>query len=285
MSEQTQRVLIAGCGYVGTRLAEFLAKDGAEVFALRRSDVAMPAGVTGVCADLGNIASLGAVPDGLTSIVYCAGASRSDEEAYRKAYIDGPENLIRALRERAELPRNFLFCSSTAVYGQARGEWVDEESPTLPSRWNGELLLTAERLVHASLTSSVVVRLGGIYGPGRTRLVEQVRRGEARIPLQEHFTNRIHRDDAAGMLAHLLKAEPKERCYLGVDDEPASLADVLRHLARRLNVEEPPLAEPGAPSQRRAGSKRCRNARLRAEGYSFRYPSFREGYAEVARPA
>jgi len=292
-----RHILIAGCGYVGLRLAELRAQAGDRVFALRRSGgLRLPHGVEGVRADLSQIATLASLPTGIDAVVYCAGAGRADPDTYRRVYLDGPGNLLRALREAGERPRRFLFCSSTAVYGQSRGEWVDETSHVQPGRWNGETMLAAERLVAASLPragrvpGATLVRLGGIYGPGRTRLVEQVRSGRARLPAAPHYTNRIHRDDAAGVLSHLLDIEPAHDVYLGVDDEPADLADVLRHLAKRLGVPEPPAeAEPeagaGSPAApRRAGSKRCRNARIRAEGYRFRYPSFREGYATLARP-
>jgi nucleoside-diphosphate-sugar epimerase len=276
------RVLIAGCGFVGTPLAERLAARGCDVFALRRSDAPAPPGAQAVRADLARIETLDVLPDGIGTVVYTAGAGGPSEAAYREAYLDGVDHLLRVLRERGEPPERVVFCSSTAVYAQQRGEWVDETSPTRPVRFNGEILLSAERLLQALAPGAIVVRLGGIYGPGRTRLIDRVRSGEARIHPGEHFTNRIHRDDAAGVLELLALAEaPAHTCYLGVDDEPADEAEVLRFLAGRLGVPEPPRADADAPPARRAGSKRCRNARIRAEGYRFAYPSFREGYAAM----
>ena len=97
-----------------------------------------------------------------------------------------------------------------------------------------------------------------------------------------HYTNRIHRDDAAGVLRHLLELESAEDLYVGVDSEPADEHSVCSWIAQQLSVPEPPSAEEGAPAPlRRAGSKRCRNARLLATGYRFRYPSFRDGYAAL----
>jgi len=274
------RVLIAGCGFVGNRLAERLAKRGCDVFALRRSEAPAPRGARAVCADLARIETLDVLPDRVDVVVYSAGAGEPSESAYRAAYLDGVDHLLRALRERGEMPRRTLFCSSTAVYAQNRGEWVDEESPTRPIGFRGEILLAAERLIQAVAPGAIVVRFGGIYGPGRGRLIERVRSGEARIHPGEHFTNRIHRDDAAGVLELLaLFEQPEHSCYLGVDDEPADESEVLRYLASRLGVSEPAMAD--APPARRAGSKRCRNARIRSEGYSFDYPSFRSGYAAL----
>lgn len=276
------RVLIAGCGFVGNRLAERLAEGGCDVFALRRSEGPAPRGARAVCADLARIETLDVLPERVEIVVYTAGASESSEAAYRAAYLDGVDHLLRVLRERGEMPRRTLFCSSTAVYAQQRGEWVDEESPTRPVGFRGEILLAAERLLRALVPGAIVVRFGGIYGPGRGRLIDRVRSGEARIHPGEHFTNRIHRDDAAGVLELLaLLEQPAHTCYLGVDDEPADEAEVLRYLASRLGVSEPAMADAGAPPARRAGSKRCRNARIRSEGYSFDYPSFRSGYAAL----
>ncbi len=122
------------------------------------------------------------------------------------------------------------------------------------------------------------------YGPtaGVPALIDAVRAGEARIRRGEHFTNRIHRDDAAGILERLVLADaPRHTCYLAVDDDPADEAEVLRYLAERLAVPEPPLAESESERAPRAGSKRCKNARIKADGYSFEYPSFREGYAAM----
>jgi nucleoside-diphosphate-sugar epimerase len=133
----------------------------------------------------------------------------------------------------------------------------------------------------------VVVRLGGIYGPGRTRLIERARRGELELRDDVHYTNRIHRDDAAGLLRHLLFHESPAPLYLGVDDESADEADVYRWLAGAVGVEQAsdPEAEEGSgtPRRRAVGSKRCSNRLARESGYRFRYPTFREGYAELLR--
>ncbi len=168
---------------------------------------------------------------------------------------------------------------------------MDESSPTEPRDFRGTRMLEAEAVLAASGFPSVSLRLGGIYGPGRTRLVESVRSGRATIrPGPPHFGNRIHRDDAAGALAHLatlaLAGGALASLYLGVDDEPSDEATVLRWIASQLGVAEP-LVRDGEPAlgardaNRAASNKRCSNARLSATGYRFRFPTFREGYAET----
>jgi len=278
------RIVIAGCGYVGTALGLELADEGHEVFGLRRDPSKLPPRIEPLAVDLARRESLLVLPERIDSAVYCVSPDSPSDADYRVAYLDGLECFLRTLDDQGEKPRRILFASSTSVYGQERGEWIDESSAARPSRASGETLILAERLLLASGLPAAVVRFGGIYGPGRTRLVEQVKRGEARLSQAPHFTNRIHRDDAAGILHHLIAGEPEHRLYLGVDCEPADEGDVLRFLAAQLGVPEPPLRGPSDPEPaRRAGSKRCRNDRIRAEGYRFRYPSYREGYAELVR--
>jgi nucleoside-diphosphate-sugar epimerase len=278
-----ERILIAGCGYVGVALAARLAADGCVVFALRRGQGPLPSGVQAIQADLTRVDSLGSLPQKLDAIVCAAGPDQSTREAYRSVYIDGLGGLFRSLRELGETPRRLLFCSSTAVYGQRRGEWVDEASATRPARFSGDILLSAEGLVRSSGFEAACIRFGGIYGSGRTRLLERVKSGELLLGDDPHFTNRVHRDDAVGILRHLLRVPRLESVYLGVDCEPAEEARMTFWLAAQLGVAAPRRAtEVGsAAPERRAGSKRCRNTRLLESGYKFRHPSYREGYAPL----
>jgi len=237
------RVLIAGCGYVGSALGERLSAEGHEVFGLKRNPEDLPAGIRPIRADLSRPETLTSLPSGIDFIFYTAGASRSDEEGYRDAYLDGMGRLLGALSDLAEQPRRIFFTSSTSVYDQRRGEWVDEDSKTAPTSYRGDIMLMTERLLLAGEVPATVVRLGGIYGPGRDRLLRAVLRGEVGASEGEaHYTNRIHRDDAAGCLQHLMALESPSAVYLGVDHEAAEEGAVLRWLADRLGVKLP---EPG----------------------------------------
>jgi len=281
---QGRRILVAGCGYVGSRLARMLVEAGAEVFTLRRSRVEVVVGATPLRADLGRHLDPAVLPQRLHGVVFSAAPSTPDEAGYRRIFAEGLGNLIRALTAGDGPPPRLVFTSSTAVYGQSDGEWVDEASATEPRRFNGRVLLEAEAMLHASPLAGCALRLGGIYGPGRIRRIEQVRAGSACLaPGGAHYTNRIHLEDAAGAIMHLLGLNGLDRIYLGVDHEPAADNDFLRFLAGELGLPEPPTAE--APPTRRAGSKRCRNDRLVASGYRFAYPCFREGYRALMRAA
>lgn len=268
---------------MGSALAGRLVADGSDVWGMRRSPGDLPRGVQPLAADLTRAATLSDLPAGIDSVVYAAGADASNEAAYRAIYLDGLGNLLRTLTDMGEKPRRVFFTSSTSVYGQRRGEWVDESSPTHPLGFSGEIMLSAERLLTGSPFPATVLRLSGIYGPGRNRLINRVRSGDVVYrPGPHHYTNRIHRDDAAGALRHLVRLESPEDLYLGTDCEPVDESEVFRWLADAMAVPAPRnLSEGEDVPPRRTGSKRCRNARLLASGYRFRYPTFREGYGAV----
>lgn len=274
------RALIAGSGYVGARLGRLLVEAGHEVYGLRRRTTPEPAGVTPIRASLGDRKALGAHRRSLDWLFFTAGPDTVSEDAYRQTFIQGLEN---ALNVFADETARVIFVSSTAVYAQTRGQWVDETSETTPTHFSGRVLLRAEALLAARRPDAIVLRLGGIYGPGRSRLVEAVRRGEATVfEGDDAFVNRFHRDDCAGALAHLAQLDEPDRVYLGVDAEPASRREVLGFIARELGAP-PPRTGPAAdrPRRRAATNKRCSNARLVSSGYVLRYPSYREGYRSL----
>jgi len=276
------RVLIAGCGYVGGALAEMMAADGHEVWGMRRNPDALPPGVHRLAADLRDPASLDALPPALDYVAYTATADASTDEAYRAAYVDGPRNLLAALARQGQRPRRVVFTSSTSVYAQQHGEWVDEDSPTEPASFTGRRMLEGERVFLGGPFAATALRLGGIYGPGRASLVEKVRTGKAECAPGPSWSNRIHRDDAAGALRHVFSLEGAASVYLCVDREPGDLCNIQRWLARRLGALEPRVATDSSDTPRRTRSnKRCSSARLAASGYTFRYPTFREGFEAI----
>lgn len=280
MATKVRRILIAGAGYVGARLGELLVARGDEVLGVRRAPSGLPPGVTGVALDLADRSALARLSGTFDGLVFCAGPSESRAEAYRQTYVDALASTLDALGGRAA---RVLFVSSTAVYAQTDGSWVDETSPATATHFSGATLLEAEALLFERRPDAVVLRLGGIYGPGRASMVAAIRRGEATYPEgDDHFVNRFHRDDCAGALAFLLDLPRPESVYLGVDDEPAPRREVMQWIAARLGASEPRAVPRSDASPRRGGShKRCSNARLRAAGYALRYPTYREGYGAV----
>jgi nucleoside-diphosphate-sugar epimerase len=269
---------------------------GHEVFGLRRSQAAGSDGIHPLAGDVTDLADLRRLPLPFDWVVNTVSSSKGDAEDYRRVYLRGTENIIRWLS--AAPPRKFIYTSSTGVYAQDDGSAVDETSPAGGAAETGRILVEAERrlfdAVKAGGFPAVVLRVAGIYGPGRGHLFRQYLRGEAVMAGRGgRWINMIHRDDVAGcIIAALEKGRPGE-IYNAVDDEPVRQIDFFRWLSEALGRDMPPFAEPAPPGGKRgATSKRVLNLKIKAGlGYRFRHPTFREGYAaemerlRVAGPA
>ena len=273
----SERILLAGCGDLGERVAQRLRAHGDEVWALRRQPPARGMhGIHWLRGDLTDPASLRELPAGITRLVYLPAPATRDKAAYRAIFVDGLRHLLDAL-DRRRLAR-VLFVSSSAVYGEHDGDWVDEATPSDPPGFNGAVLLEAEQWLAEQSLPATVLRLAGLYGPGRLQLIERLRTGQLRVPRETpHWANRIHVDDAAAAVAHLLQLESPQPLYLGVDDTPMPLDELYDFLAALIDAPLP--AEGAAPAG--VGSKRLRNARLRASGWTPQWPDAREGYAAL----
>ena len=260
---------------MGNALGRRLIADGCDVWGIRRRVDALFSGIVPWRIDLTDVSTYAAPPAAFDTVFYTASADRRDETAYRAIYVDALRDLLGHLRESGCPLDRVFFTSSTAVYGQSEGQWVDETSRTEPAGFNGAVLLEAEAVIANAPETGVNVRLSGIYGPGRLRLVRKVWSGEARAT--EGWTNRIHVEDCGGVLHHLVNLESPAGLYLGTDDEPVTTKEVVSWMADELDRPSP---EAGATTRL---NKRCRNARIRATGYTFQYPTFREGYRDIVR--
>jgi nucleoside-diphosphate-sugar epimerase len=271
----SERVLMAGCGDLGLRVAQRLLARGDEVFALRRHVLTdNRSGIRWLRGDLTQPDTLSELPESITRLIYLPAPDARDEATYRAVFVDGLRHLFSALDKRAL--RRVLFVSSSAVYGEHAGAWVDETTPTDPPGFNGAVLLQAERWLAAQPLSSITLRLAGLYGPGRLQLIERLRAGTVRVPRAvSHWANRIHVDDAAAAIVHLLDLTDAQPLYLGVDDTPLPLDVLYDYLADLLGASHP-VEGPAPPG---VGSKRLSNARLRASGFTPRWPDAREGYS------
>ncbi|WP_090178246.1 NAD-dependent epimerase/dehydratase family protein [Luteibacter sp. UNC138MFCol5.1] len=270
-----ETVLVAGAGDVGGRLAARLAAQGRRVFALRRGD-ASGGGIHWLRGDLTRPATLTDLPR-VDALVFAAAPDARDEAAYRGIYVDGLRHLVEALPEP---PKRTLFVSSSAVYGEHAGGWVDEDTAPAPPGFNGRALLEAERWLAAQAVGGIAVRLAGLYGPGRTQLFDRLREGKAAVPRgQGVYANRIHVDDAAAALAFLLDVSQPAPIYLGVDDTPLPIDVLYDHIAGLLGAPIPP----EGPGPAGIGNKRLSNARLRAAGFRCAWPDARDGYAALLR--
>lgn len=273
----TERILIAGCGDLGQRVGRLLQVRGDEVHALRRKPpVHDDSGTCWWCGDLTQPQTLRALPAGITQLVYAPTPGARDEAAYRAVFVDGLRHLLDALD--GALLRRVLFVSSSAVYGAQDEGWVDEDTPPSPPGFNGRVLLEAEQCLARQPVSSIVLRLAGLYGPGRLQLIDRLRAGQVRVPREvSHWANRMHVNDAAAAIAHLLQLPVAQSLYIGADDTPLPLDVLYDHLAELIRV---PLPAPGSAPVG-VGSKRLSNARLRASGFAPQWPDARDGYAAL----
>ena len=288
------RVLIVGCGYVGLPLGAELVKQGHDVYGVRRSVGAesglTSAGIKPLLADITKRDDLARLPGPFDSVVNCVSSNRGGLEEYRQVYLDGTRNLIEWLSKAP--PKKFVYTSSTSVYGQTDGSPVKETSPTEPASETSKVLVGTEKLLLAAVAErkfpAVILRVAGIYGPGRGHLFLQYLRNEAKIAGKgERLINMIHRDDLVGALIAALKSGRAGEIYNAVDDEPVAQIHFFRWLSETLGKWMPPFATEGENGERKRAftNKKVSNRKLKMElGYQFKYPTFRQGYtAEITR--
>jgi nucleoside-diphosphate-sugar epimerase len=266
-----RRVLVAGCGYLGTAVARLFHAQGWEVVAITRTQASAEAlGIEPfrvIACDLAEADALIKLGR-FDAVIHCASSSRGGADAYRRVYLEGARHLIAAFPAA-----RLVFCGSTSVYAQEDGATVNEESPAEPARETGQILRAAEGLILAA--GGTVARLGGIYGPERWALRDKLVEGRAVIEGDgSRFVNAIHRADAASAIRFLLTQPPG--IYNVVDDTPTSQREVYAVLAGHFHSPLPPFAPPHLERKRGWTHKAVSNAKLRALGWVPIYPSFRD---------
>jgi nucleoside-diphosphate-sugar epimerase len=288
------RVLIIGCGYVGMPLGVELVRLGHEVFGVRRSvvgaDEMKAAGILPLITDITKRSEMEHLSKPFDWIVNLVSSGKGGAKEYRDIFLNGTRNLIEWLSEAP--PRRFVYTSSTSVYGQTDGSLVKETSPVEPQTEIGNLLVETEQLLLAANKTgnfpAVILRVAGIYGPGRGHLFQQYLKDEARISGKgERLINMIHRDDLIGIILAALKDGRPGEIYNAVDDEPVPQIHFFRWLSETLGKWMPPFAsgEEDTARKRSLTHKKVSNRKLRMElSYRFKYPTFRQGYtAEIIR--
>jgi nucleoside-diphosphate-sugar epimerase len=270
------RVLIAGCGYLGQAVAELFLADGWEVEGWTKSaDSAQPLSAKPYpvhAVDISREDQVRVRTGNFDAVIHCASTRGGDVDSYRRVYLDGARNLLHRFGGS-----QILFTSSTSVYAQNDGDWVTEDSPAEPKHETGTVLREAEDLVIRN--RGIVIRLGGIYGPGRSALLKKFLSGDAILdPESDRFVNQIHRDDVAVALQLLVKRqESAGEIYNVVDNQPILLSECFRWLAAKLNRPLTPDGRTISKRKRGDSNKRVGNGKLRASGWTPRYPDFAQG--------
>ncbi len=271
------RVFIAGAGYVGSVAARLLREAG-HAADIGRRKASVEAGSHAM--DVLRPATYPAALAEAECVVYCVSADAFTEETYRDAYVHGLANVIAAAAKGRT--HRLVFVSSTGVFGQDDGSVVDETSPATPKGFSGRALLEGEALLAGAPFEATAIRFSGIYGPGRDRLIRMVRSGSpVSAKSRAAVTNRIHRDDCARAIVHLVARPSVQPLYLGSDEAPTPMGEILDWIAARLGLPSPPLGEDNAQVLQRGGNKRISSARLRGEGFRFLYPTYREGFEAI----
>ena len=269
------KILIVGCGDLGTAIANRLVDEKYEVIGLRRSLQTLPQ-MQMLQGDVTDASSLQALVALMPEIViYCVAANGQNDAAYQAQYVTGLKNIL-ASQSRNQQLQHVFFVSSTRVYGQEATAILDENITALPADFGGERLLEAEYLLKTLPCSATALRLSGIYGPGRLRMIN-LAKSPQQWPLQNSWSNRIHRDDAADFVVLLVQRILSEQaiapCYIVTDSKPVSQYEVLTWLAKKMQ-----LALPTNSSAEAQGGKRLSNQLMLSSGFKLKYPDFSVGY-------
>jgi nucleoside-diphosphate-sugar epimerase len=284
------RALIIGCGYVGSALAMELARRGHTVEAVRRTEVRNEqleaAGVRVLTADITNPRDLPRLETSYDWVVNCVAPSSGGPAAYSSVYLEGNQNLVSHFKGSGI--RKFVYTSSSGVYGQDDGSEVFEDCPAVPESDTGRILRQAEIALldaHANLKfPGIILRVSGIYGPGRSYWLRMFLAGEADFHPDSRYMNMIHRDDVVGAIIIALEKGKAGEIYNASDNEPVRQSDLFAWLADRTGRPAPqPGSGPGGePRRRTVTNKRISNRKLREElGWQPGYPTFREGYSAL----
>ncbi len=280
--------LVVGCGYLGLRVAQRWISSGDETFALTRSRARAPhlaqLGLRPLVGDVTDLGSLPQLPE-VDTLLWAVGHDRQAGSSIFEVYVAGLTNLLQVLPAATQ---RIIYISSTGVYGQGDGSWVDETSPCRPQRAGGEACWAAEQLLLNSPWASrtVVLRLAGIYGPRRLPRLRQLQAGEPLGTTPDGLLNLIHVDDAAQAVIHAAAAQLElPRLFLIADGHPVRRRIFYQELARLFQTPEPVFGanvEEMGERVRAAGHKRVSNRRMMAElGIVLSYSSYREGLAAV----
>ena len=287
-----KRLIIFGCGYVGTAVAREAVARGMKVTALTRNVAKAAAleaeGVESVVADLASHEWHSRVPGSPELVLNCVSSGGGGLENYQRSYVQGMCSVLEWARERGA-SGTFIYTGSTSVYPQDGGVRVDEAASTENPSERAGVLLAAEHLLRASRGACqrwFILRLAGIYGPGRHHLIEQVRVGEV-VGRADCHLNLIHRDDICAAIFAAFTSSPEiaNEIFNVADDGAAPKGELMTWLAAQMRLTNPRFIGLQMEGRRPVTPDRIiSNARIkRLLGWLPRYPSYREGYAAILR--
>jgi nucleoside-diphosphate-sugar epimerase len=264
-----KRILIVGCGDLGVRLAKNLSGQNIEIFAIKRNTQSLPTFIKPIAWDVTADEKI-QIPHLFDSIFFSVAPSDHSEESYRKTYLKGFQNISHLIQDSAQV----FFISSTGVYSQNNGEWVNEESETKPTKYSGKILLETERWIEKNIPQTTIVRFSGLYSKERNSTVEKIKNNQfGKIPMNK-ISNRIHLEDAARILVFLYQKKKKQAIYIGTDSHPTLYCDIVDWYCKKNKIDFT------KPILQKIENKKISNKKIISEGFSFLYPSYQEGFLE-----
>jgi nucleoside-diphosphate-sugar epimerase len=265
-------VIIVGCGFLGEAAAALFLEAGWEVLGIVGSAEGVArlacAGHEVVQADISRPCAFGRAWEAAELLVHSASTRGGGVDAYRRVYAQGLARVVEAVK-----PSRTVFVSSTSVYGQTDGAWVDEGSDASPQSATSQVLREVEEGVLGS--GGVVLRLAGLYGPGRSVLLRRFLTGQAVVEGGGlRWINQIHRDDAARAVRSA--ADLAAGIYNVCDNHPTTQREVYEWMAELTGRPMPEARDSVVLRRRGASNKRVSNARLKSTGWAPLYPSYRQ---------
>jgi nucleoside-diphosphate-sugar epimerase len=264
---------------------------------MRRKPSALPSDIEAIQGDLCDSENFLSILDNsnVDVIVVTLTPDSMSDQGYLDSYVNGANVLKSTIKKISYRPQLIIWVSSTGVYGQSCGEWVDESSVASSKSYRGKRLLEAENLVksiskelvtnNSTLIKSVVVRFSGIYGPGRGRLLNQIKKGNIASKHPVSWTNRIHVVDCAGIIIHIIDLYSQKKdisnLYIGTDNQPVPAYEIQRWLANHMRVKIEENNEIPKNTDNKNVNRRCNNKLIKDSGYNFIFPDFKKGYTPL----
>lgn len=282
------RILVVGCGYLGWRVALRADSIGQPVWATTRQRTKArriaEAGLEPLLIDWTDRRTLSRLPE-VDRVLVAVSYDRRNGADRDEAIVGGFRNLLASLSPEVDV----CYISTTGVYHQTDGRWVDETSPARPVREGGRAHLRAEQLLHQLRPQSPwsVLRLAGIYGPGRVPRAADVIAARPIASPEHGYLNLIHVDDAASAVLRCWEqpATARKRLYVVADDKPVIRGEFYREIARQCDAPPPRFVEPdegSAVAARSQSNKRVWNRRMKRDLLPrLAFPSYREGLTAV----
>lgn len=270
------RILQIGCGGLGTLIAQAALAQGHDLTIVRRSRKPVTPGAQALTLDVVRgvgVSALAAVPADI--LLYCL--APVEGQSYQQTYVEGLRHVLANVS--MDSLKHVFFISSTGIYGEHHGEWIDDDTPAIPADAEGQVMLDAERLLDGLTCGHTALRVSGIYGPQRLYLLRLLQNQE-RWPRQTHWTNRMHEQDVAAAVVHLYQQVADGKALPGhcilTDGIPATQHEVLQWLAAQQQ-----LPAPATPPLQPQSGKRIRNRFLQHTGFKLQFADYQAGYASI----